>query len=70
MVDATEMPWSLRRVRAAKSLGGTVKAWWYVNEDGIDIFGQHPNGGTTAAHLTREQLERALEVMDEVRESA
>jgi hypothetical protein len=49
--------------RKAKPLGTTGAAHYYVNRGSIEVY-CHKNGeGGMACKLTRQQLERALEIM-------
>ena len=47
--------------RSAKNLSGD--GWWYVSPKHIEIMATSKTG-LTAVTLTRKQLERALEIMD------
>lgn len=51
--------------RKAKPLGVSEESWYYVGPSSIDIFIKQENCSTASARLTRKQLQRALEIMDE-----
>lgn len=60
----------MRAPRNARPLCGTDEGWWYVDPSSISVHGRVTNMGgchTTSVRLTRRQLERALEIMDEAR---
>ncbi len=62
--DEKPMPYSMRRVRKAKPMEGTDDAWWYVDKNGIDIYVESIRAGGLGARLTRDQVARALQLMD------
>ena len=51
--------------RKARAEYGARDAWWYVNKRSIEVLAQ-PNGSNpTCVKLTKKQLQRALEIMNE-----
>lgn len=59
------LPYTMRRPRKAKPLGGDRKAWFYVSPDDIGVYIEGKDGGVSSCLLTREQLARALQIMKE-----
>lgn len=63
MVD---YPYQMRRPRRAKPLTGETRStWFYVLDGGIQVMAHCVGGGITGAHLTRDQLARALQLLDQ-----
>lgn len=56
------LPYMMRIARKAKHHKGCKGAWWYISPGEINVYINGP-GGVQSCTLTREQLERALEVM-------
>ena len=64
-----ELPKEMCVPRKARPYNGTKEAWWYINEGSIDVFATTEAQAelcTTVVRLTRQQLERALAIMDGV----
>jgi hypothetical protein len=65
MVDG--LPKEMREPRKGRPMCGTDEAWFYVNQNSVDIYATSSTQAevnTTTVRLTRRQLERALETMD------
>lgn len=60
-----ELPKNMLASRKAKPIGVSEEAWYYVGPTSIDVFISQENCSTASARLTRRQLLRALEIMDE-----
>lgn len=59
-----ELPRNMRKPYTAKPLGLSDDAWYYVGPSSIDVFAQREGMNATPCRLTRKQLLRALEIMD------
>ena len=61
---------AMRLVRKAKPItGNTLDAWWYVEINAVSVMSQSQAVGVNGVRLTRQQLESAIRIMDEYKES-
>lgn len=65
----SRQPRVMRTPKTCRPCFGTDEGWYYVQPGYIEVIGRKDSGvdavSTTAVRLTRRQLERALEIMDE-----
>ena len=57
------LPYAMRIARKAEPHAGTKSAWWYISPTEIVVYFRSDDS-SGACSLTRQQLERALEVMN------
>jgi hypothetical protein len=59
------LPWPMRLARKAKPHGGDRKAWWYISPAEINVYVEGKDGAVHSCTLTRDQLARALQVIEQ-----